>query len=335
LFAGFGQSELDAIEPLLRRAHYQKGSVIFREGDPGDELLIVTNGTASAYLQLPQMNVRLASFAPGTMFGELALLDQGPRSATVIADEELICYALSKANFAVLAAKVPDVAIRRGTADIVARLVGQCLSEKLNQQFVIENRPGAGTNIATETVVRAPPDGYTLLAAASTNTINPAFYSNLNFNFVRDVTMVSGISRQPLVLDVHPSLPVTSVPELIAYAKANPGQITMASFGTGTTSQAAIELFKMMASLLHVPYHGSAPMVTDLLGGRVQTAIDALPTSLEHIKAGKLRAVAVTTATRSEALAGRSNRRRIPAGLRSRGMGWRWRARENPRRSHQ
>jgi SulP family sulfate permease len=112
LFAGFGQSELDAIEPLLRRAHYEKGSVIFREGDPGDELLIVTNGTASAYLQLPQMNVRLASFAPGTMFGELALLDQGPRSATVIADEELICYALSKANFAVLAAKVPDVAIR-------------------------------------------------------------------------------------------------------------------------------------------------------------------------------------------------------------------------------
>jgi hypothetical protein len=112
LFAGFGQSELDAIEPLLRRAHYEKGSVIFREGDPGDELLIVTNGTASAYLQLPQMNVRLASFAPGTMFGELALLDQGPRSATVIADEELVCYALSKANFAVLAAKVPDVAIR-------------------------------------------------------------------------------------------------------------------------------------------------------------------------------------------------------------------------------
>jgi sulfate permease, SulP family len=112
LFAGFGQSELDAVEPLLRRAHYEKGSVIFREGDPGDELLIVTNGTASAYLQLPQMNVRLASFAPGTMFGELALLDQGPRSATVIADEELVCYALSKANFAVLAAKVPDVAIR-------------------------------------------------------------------------------------------------------------------------------------------------------------------------------------------------------------------------------
>jgi sulfate permease, SulP family len=112
LFAGFGQSELDAIEPLLRRAHYEKGSVIFREGDPGDELLIVTNGTASAYLQLPQMNVRLASFAPGTMFGELALLDQGPRSATVIADEELVCYALSKANFAVLAATVPDVAIR-------------------------------------------------------------------------------------------------------------------------------------------------------------------------------------------------------------------------------
>jgi tripartite-type tricarboxylate transporter receptor subunit TctC len=191
-----------------------------------------------------------------------------------------------------------------GTADIVARLVGQCLSEKLDQQFVIENRPGAGTNIATETVVRAPPDGYTLLATASTNTINPAFYSNLNFNFVRDITMVSGISRQPLVLDVYPSVPVTSVPELIAYAKANPGHLSMASFGTGTTSQAAIELFKMMAgvSLLHVPYHGSAPMVTDLLGGRVQTAIDALPTSLEHIRAGKLRALAVTTATRSEAL---------------------------------
>ena len=150
-----------------------------------------------------------------------------------------------------------------GTADIVSRLVGQCLSEKLDQQFVIENRPGAGTNIATETVVRAPPDGYTLLATASTKTINPAFYSNLNFNFVRDITMVSGISRQPLVLDVHPSVPVTSVPELIAHAKSNPGHISMASFGTGTTSQAAIELFKMMAdvSLLHVPYHGTAPMV--------------------------------------------------------------------------
>lgn len=191
-----------------------------------------------------------------------------------------------------------------GTADIVSRLVGQCLSEKLNQQFVIENRPGAGTNIATETVVRATPDGYTLLAAASTNTINPAFYSNLNFNFVRDITMVSGISRQPLVLDVHPSVPLASLPELIAYAKANPGQISMASFGTGTTSQAAIELFKMMAdvSVLHVPYHGSAPMITDLLAGRVQTAIDALPTSLEQIRAGKLRALAMTTATRSEAL---------------------------------
>ena len=191
-----------------------------------------------------------------------------------------------------------------GTADIVSRLIGQSLSERLGQQFVIENRPGAGTNIATETVVRAPPDGYTLLAAVATNTINPALYSNLNFNFIRDIAMVAGISRQPLVLDVHPSVPITSVPELIAHAKANPGQITMASFGTGTTSQAAIELLKMMAdiSVLHVPYHGSAPMITDLLGGRVQTAIDALPTSLEHIRVGKLRALAVTTATRSEAL---------------------------------
>ena len=151
-------------------------------------------------------------------------------------------------------------------------------------------------------MVRAPPDGYTLLAAVATNTINPALYSNLNFNFIHDIAMVAGISRQPLVLDVHPSVPITSVPELVADAKANPGQITMASFGTGTTSQAAIELLKMMAdiSVLHVPYHGSAPMITDLLGGRVQTAIDALP--IQHIRVGKLRALAVTTATRSEAL---------------------------------
>jgi tripartite-type tricarboxylate transporter receptor subunit TctC len=191
-----------------------------------------------------------------------------------------------------------------GPTDIGARLIGQWLAERLGQPFVIENRPGAATNIATEAVAHAAPDGYTLLAAVGTNTINPALYSNLSFNFIRDIAMVAGVFRSPLVLEVIPSVPVKSVPELIAYAKANPGKVTLASFGTATVSHVSGELFKMTAGIdmVHVPYRGSAPMVTDLLGGQVQAAFDNLPASLEHIRAGKLRALAVTTATRSPAL---------------------------------
>jgi tripartite-type tricarboxylate transporter receptor subunit TctC len=191
-----------------------------------------------------------------------------------------------------------------GTTDIGARLTGQWLSERLGQQFVIENRPGASTNIAVEAVVRAPADGYTLLAFTGTNTINATLFDRLNFNFIRDIAMVAGINRSPLVLEVNPAVPVQTVPEFIAYAKANPGKISMASFGVGTISHVTGELFKMRAGIntLHVPYRGSAPMLTDLLGGQVQAAFDALPASIEYIKAGKLRALAVSTATRSEAL---------------------------------
>jgi tripartite-type tricarboxylate transporter receptor subunit TctC len=191
-----------------------------------------------------------------------------------------------------------------GTTDIATRLMGQWLSERLGQPFVIENRPGAASNIGTEAVVRAPADGYTLLAVTATNTVNATLYDKLNFNLNRDIATIAGILRSPLVLEVHPAVPVNTVPEFIAYAKANSGKISMASFGTGTTSHVAGELFKMMAGIhmLHVPYRGSAPMVTDLLGGQVQVAFDNLPASIEHIRAGKLRPLAVTTATRSEAL---------------------------------
>jgi tripartite-type tricarboxylate transporter receptor subunit TctC len=191
-----------------------------------------------------------------------------------------------------------------GATDIAARLIGQWLSDRLGQPFIVDSRPGAASNIATEAVVRSPPDGYTLLVAVGTNTINPALYPNLNFNFISDIAMVGGILRTPLVLEVIPSVPVNSVPELVAYARANPGKITLASFGTGTISHIAGELFKMTTGIdmVDVPYRGSAPMVTDLLGGQVQVAFDNLPTSIEYIKTGKLRALAVTTAARSPAL---------------------------------
>jgi tripartite-type tricarboxylate transporter receptor subunit TctC len=187
-----------------------------------------------------------------------------------------------------------------GPTDIAARLIGQWLSERLGQQFVIDDRPGAATNIATEAVAHAAPDGYTLLAAVGTNAINPALYPNLNFNFIRDFAMVAGVQVTPLVLEVNPSVPVKSVPELVAYAKANPGRVTMASFGTGTISQVAGAMFKMNAGIemVHVPYKGSAPMIPDLLAGRVDAAIDNLPTSFALIKEGKLRALAVTTPAR-------------------------------------
>ena len=191
-----------------------------------------------------------------------------------------------------------------GTTDIAARLMAQTLSERFSQQFVVENRSGAATNIATEAVVRAAPDGHTLLVATSSNTVNSTLYQKLNFNFMRDITMVAGLVSSPLVLEVGPSLPVQTVPELIAYAKANPGKITLASFGTGTTSHLVGEWFKMMAGvdMVHVPYRGSGPLVTDLLGGQVQCAFDNLPGSIEQIRAGKLRPLAVSTATRSESL---------------------------------
>ena len=191
-----------------------------------------------------------------------------------------------------------------GTYDILARLIGQWLSERLGQPFVIENRPGAASNIAAEAVVRATADGYTLLLAGPANAINATLYDKLSFNFIRDIAPVAGITREPLVMEVHPSLPTKTVPEFIAYAKANPGKINMASPGNGSSGHVAGELFKMMTgvNMLHVPYRGAAPALTDLLGGQVQAYFGAAPASIEYIRSGKLRALAVTTAMRSEAV---------------------------------
>jgi tripartite-type tricarboxylate transporter receptor subunit TctC len=191
-----------------------------------------------------------------------------------------------------------------GTTDIVARLMGQWLSERLGHQFIIENRPGANANLAFETVVRAPADGHTLGTVGSSTVLNSALYQQLNVDLKRDLAMIAGLNSSPLVLEVHSGVPVSSVPELISYAKANPGRISMASFGAGSISHVAGELFKLAAGvdMLHVPYRGSAPMLIDLLGGQVQSAFDNLPASIEHIRTGKLRALAVTTAARSEAL---------------------------------
>jgi tripartite-type tricarboxylate transporter receptor subunit TctC len=191
-----------------------------------------------------------------------------------------------------------------GVTDIVARLIGQRLSERLGQQFLVENRTGAGTNIAAEAIVRAPSDGYALLLATSTNAINAALYEKLNFNFIRDIAPVAIIVDAPLVMEVHPSVPANTVPEFIAYAKANPGKINMASGGVGSAPHVGGELFKMMAGvdMIHVPYRGSTPALTDLLGGQMQVMFDTVPTSLEHIRAGKLRPLAVTTVKRLDAL---------------------------------
>jgi tripartite-type tricarboxylate transporter receptor subunit TctC len=191
-----------------------------------------------------------------------------------------------------------------GGQDIVARLIGQWLSEQLGQQFVIENRPGAGTNIGTETVVKAAPDGYTVLVCNASAAINATLYDKLNFNFIRDIAPVASIMRVPNVMEVNPSVPAKTVPEFIAYAKANPRRLNMASGGNGSSPHVSGELFKMMAgvNMLHVPYRGAGPAVTDLLGGQVQVMFDTMTTSIEYIRAGKLRALAVTTTTRSEAL---------------------------------
>ena len=191
-----------------------------------------------------------------------------------------------------------------GVSDILARLIGQTLSERLGQPFVIENRPGACSNIATEVVVRAPPDGYTLLLVGVVNAINVTLFDDLNFNFIRDIAPVAIIGRSPLVMEVNPSVPARTVPEFIAYAKANPGKINMASAGTGGATHVAGELFKIMAgvNMLHVPYHGAGPALSDLLAGQVQVMFDNMASSIELIRSGRLRALAVTTTARSELL---------------------------------
>jgi tripartite-type tricarboxylate transporter receptor subunit TctC len=191
-----------------------------------------------------------------------------------------------------------------GGNDIVARLLGQWLSERLGQPFVIDNRPGGGSNIATEAVVHAPADGYTLLLVSAANAINATLYDKLNFNFIRDIAPVAGIMRVPSVIVVHPSVEVKTVAELVAYAKANAGKLSVASGGTGTSTHLAGELFKMMAGvdMIHVPYRGTGPAITDLLGGQVQLMFASAPSSIEYIKKGVLRALAVTTATRLEML---------------------------------
>jgi tripartite-type tricarboxylate transporter receptor subunit TctC len=191
-----------------------------------------------------------------------------------------------------------------GTTDITARLIGQWLSERLGQQFVIENQTGAATNIASETVVRAPADGYTLLLVTASNAINASLYDKLNFNFLRDIAPVAGIIRYPLVMQVNLEFPAKTVPEFISYVKSNPGKVHYGSGGIGTSIHVASELFKMMAGvdMIHVPHRGSAPAMTDLMAGHIQVVFNPLPESMEFIKTGKLRSLAVTSAARSEAL---------------------------------
>jgi tripartite-type tricarboxylate transporter receptor subunit TctC len=191
-----------------------------------------------------------------------------------------------------------------GFADILARLMGQWMSDRFSQQFVVENRAGANGNIATELVVRAPADGYTLLQITAGATINAALYETLRFNFIRDIAPVATIIRVPGVMVVHPSIPAKTVPEFITYARANPARLSMASSGHGSPQHVYGELFKMMAGveLVHVPYRGGAPAVTDLIGGQVQVMFASVPESIEHIRAGKLRPLAVTTASRVEVL---------------------------------
>jgi tripartite-type tricarboxylate transporter receptor subunit TctC len=189
-------------------------------------------------------------------------------------------------------------------SDINARLIGQRLSDRLGQQFIIDNRPGAGSNVGTEAAVHAPADGYTLLLVTPPNAINASLYDNLNYNFLRDIAPVASIMRTPMVMEVNAALPVNTVAEFIAYAKANPGKINFASSGNGTGSHVAAELFKFMTGvdIVHVPYRGPAQALTDLISGRVQVMFDVLTSSIAHIRAGEVRAIAVTTATRSAAL---------------------------------
>jgi tripartite-type tricarboxylate transporter receptor subunit TctC len=191
-----------------------------------------------------------------------------------------------------------------GTTDICARLIGQWLSERLGQPFIVDNRPGAGSNVGTEGAVRAPADGYTLLLASVSNAINATLYAKLNYNFIRDIVPVAGIIRVPNVMEVNPGVPAKTVPEFIAYAKANPGKVNFASGGVGSSTHVSGELFKMMTgvNMVHVPYRGTAPAVTDLVAGQVQVMFDNLPGSIAYVRAGETRALAVTTTTRSDAL---------------------------------
>ena len=191
-----------------------------------------------------------------------------------------------------------------GTTDLVARLLGQWLSQRLGQQVIIENKPGGGTNVGVQAAVAAPADGYTLLLTLATNTINPSLYKKLPFDFQRDIAPVAGLADLPLILEVNPALPVKTVADLIAYAKANPGKLNIASFGARTISDLAIELFELSAGIdvVRVPYPGDAPMLIDLVSGRVQAAVDALPVSLAHIRAGEIRALALMSAKRSPTL---------------------------------
>jgi tripartite-type tricarboxylate transporter receptor subunit TctC len=191
-----------------------------------------------------------------------------------------------------------------GTTDILARIIGQWLSERLGQQFIVENKPGAGNNIATAEVVRAAPDGYTALLVNPANAINTTLYQRLSFHFMKDIAPIAGLMRVPNVMEVNPSVPANTVAEFIAYAKANPGKINWASSGNGTSVHLSGELFKIMTGveLTHVPYRGSAPALTDMISGTVQVMFDNMPSSLPHIQAGKLRALGVTTAQRSDAL---------------------------------
>ena len=191
-----------------------------------------------------------------------------------------------------------------GGSDVVARLIGQWLSERFGQSFIIENRPGAGGNIGTESVVRAPPDGYTLLLVTFANVVNASLYKKLNFNFIRDISPVAGLMRVPDLMAIHPSVPARTVPEFIAYANANAGKITMASAGNGSSGHLAGELLKMMVgiSLVHAPYRGNGPALTDLLGGQVELMFPTSPSVVEYVKSGRLRGLAVTTASRSETL---------------------------------
>lgn len=191
-----------------------------------------------------------------------------------------------------------------GTTDIGARLMAQWLSDRLGQQFIVENRPGGGSSIAADYVVRAPADGYTLLVSTVANAINTSFYQNLGFDFARDIAAVGNLFRVPLVMEINPALPVRTVTEFITYAKANPGKITMASSGVGTSGHISAELFGMMAGtkMVHVPYRGAGPALVDVIGGQCQVIFDLLPSSIGYIRAGSLRALAVTTVARSEAL---------------------------------
>jgi tripartite-type tricarboxylate transporter receptor subunit TctC len=191
-----------------------------------------------------------------------------------------------------------------GATDIIARLIGQWLSERLGEQFVIENRPGAGSNIGTEVVVNAPPDGYTLLLVGASSAINATLYDKLNFDFLRDITPVAGVISIPFIMAVNPSFPAKTVSEFIAYARANPGKVNMASGGNGTAGHLSGELFKMMAgvNMVHVPYRGEAPALTDMLGGHVQAMFGTMPASIEYVRAGKLRPLAVTSERPSELL---------------------------------